>query len=125
MSRPPRALPNDRPAARNSGRAVAAVAKPARRRFRLLGWAITGLIWGGLALAAIGLWFARDLPRPQAALDAARRPSLTLQDRSGQILATFGDVVGDPLRLRTCPPTCRPPPSRSRTGASGAIPAST
>ena len=48
-------------------------------------------------------WFARDLPRPEAALDAARRPGLTLQDRAGHTFATFGDVVGDPLRLRDMP----------------------
>ncbi len=50
------------------------------------------------------LWFARDLPRPEAALDAARRPSLTLENRSGHVFATFGDVVGDKLRLADMPP---------------------
>ena len=50
------------------------------------------------------LWFARDLPRPESALDAARRPSLTLEDRTGHVFATFGDVVGDPLRLTDLPP---------------------
>ena len=49
------------------------------------------------------LWFAWDLPRPEAALDAARRPSLTLEDRDGHIFATFGDVVGQPLRLAHMP----------------------
>ncbi len=49
------------------------------------------------------LWFTWDLPRPEAALDAARRPSLTLEDRTGQVFATFGDVVGDPLRLSDMP----------------------
>ena len=51
-----------------------------------------------------GLWFARDLPRPKTALDAARRPGLALQDRAGQTFATFGDVVGEPLRLADLPP---------------------
>jgi penicillin-binding protein 1A len=49
------------------------------------------------------LWFARDLPRPEAALDAARRPGLTLEDRSGHVFATFGDIVGDKLRLSDVP----------------------
>jgi penicillin-binding protein 1A len=61
------------------------------------------VIWGALAVAVTLLWFARDLPRPEAALDAARRPSLTLEDRSGRVFATFGDVVGDPLRLADMP----------------------
>ena len=49
------------------------------------------------------LWFSRDLPRPETALDAARRPGLTLQDRAGLTFATFGDVVGEPLRLADMP----------------------
>jgi penicillin-binding protein 1A len=60
-------------------------------------------IWGVLAVGAVLLWFAHDLPRPEAALDAFRRPSLTLEDRSGRVFATFGDVVGDPLRLTDMP----------------------
>ncbi|HEY2131996.1 MAG TPA: PBP1A family penicillin-binding protein [Acetobacteraceae bacterium] len=60
---------------------------------------VWGVLAGGLGL----LWFAWDLPRPEAALDAARRPSLTLEDRSGQIFANFGDVVGEPLRLSDMP----------------------
>ncbi|HXA25315.1 MAG TPA: transpeptidase-transglycosylase, partial [Acetobacteraceae bacterium] len=67
-----------------------------RRRFRPLRYAIIALVWGTLAVAVMLLWFARDLPRPEAALDAARRPSLTLEDRSGHVFATFGDLVGEP-----------------------------
>ncbi|MBU6497676.1 MAG: PBP1A family penicillin-binding protein [Rhodospirillales bacterium] len=76
---------------------------PKRRRWGLLTWLIMIVVWGGLAGAGVLLWFAWDLPRPAAALDAARRPSLTLQDRSGAVFATFGDVVGDPLRLSDMP----------------------
>ena len=56
-----------------------------------------------LPLAVMVLWFARDLPRPEAALDAARRPSLALEDRTGHVFATFGDIVGEPLRLSDLP----------------------
>ena len=56
-----------------------------------------------LAAGVLLLWFARDLPRPEAALDASRRPSLTLEDRTGHVFASFGDVVGDPLRLSDMP----------------------
>jgi penicillin-binding protein 1A len=56
-----------------------------------------------LAIGVTLVWFSRDLPRPEAALDAARRPGLTLEDRSGHIFASFGDVVGDPLRLADMP----------------------
>jgi penicillin-binding protein 1A len=76
---------------------------PRRSRFRLLRYTIIAAIWGVLAAGVMLLWFARDLPRPEAAPDASRRPSLTLQDRSGHVFASFGDVVGDPLRLSDMP----------------------
>ncbi len=78
-------------------------APPRRRSVRLLRWAVIGAIWGALALALLVLWFARNLPRPESALDATRRPSLTLEDRSGRVFASFGDVVGEPLRLTDMP----------------------
>jgi penicillin-binding protein 1A len=74
-----------------------------RRRWWLLKWALILSIWGVLASGLALVWFAWDLPRPEAALDAARRPSLTLEDRSGQVFATYGDVVGDALRLSDMP----------------------
>lgn len=74
-----------------------------RGRFRLLRYSIILLVWGLLALGGLLLWFARDLPHPESALDAVRRPSLTLEDRSGHVFAAFGDIVGDPLRLSDMP----------------------
>ena len=80
-------------------------AAPRRRswRWRLLAWALVLSIWGVLALSAALLWFAWDLPRPEAALANFRRPSLTLQDRAGRVFATYGDVVGEKLRLSDLP----------------------
>jgi penicillin-binding protein 1A len=60
-------------------------------------------IWGCLAAGVLLLWFARDLPRPEDAVAAGRRPSLSLQDRSGQTFASFGDIVGEPLHLADLP----------------------
>ena len=40
---------------------------------------------------------------PKPPWTRARRPSITLEDRSGHVFATFGDVVGDPLRLTDMP----------------------
>lgn len=71
--------------------------------WRLIRWSIILLIWSSLAVTGVILWFAHDLPRPESALDGARRPSLVLQDRSGRIFATYGDVVGEPLRLSDMP----------------------
>jgi penicillin-binding protein 1A len=67
-------------------------------------WSVMLTVWASLMVGAALLWFAWDLPRPEAALDAARRPSLALQDRSGRVFASFGDIVGDPLRLSDMPP---------------------
>ena len=80
-------------------------AAPKRRRWAwtLLRFALIATIWATLAGGAGLLWLARDLPRPETALDAARRPGLTLQDRSGATFATFGDMVGEPLRLADMP----------------------
>ncbi len=80
--------------------------KLARRRrlaWQVLRYAVIAAVWGAVAVALVLLWFGRDLPRPETALDAARRPGLTLQDRAGRPFATFGDVVGDPLRLGDMP----------------------
>jgi len=75
-----------------------------RARWRLLQWLVLLSVWGSLALFVALLILAWDLPRPESALDAARRPSLTLEDRAGHVFATFGDVVGEPLRLTDLPP---------------------
>jgi len=60
-------------------------------------------IWGTLVIGLTVLWFARDLPRPESALDATRRPSLTLENRAGHVFARFGDVVGEKLHLTDMP----------------------
>jgi len=76
-----------------------------RRRlaWRALRVGVIAAVWVVLVIALVLVWFGRDLPRPEAALDAVRRPGLTLQDRTGRTFATFGDVVGDPLRLGDLP----------------------
>ncbi len=84
---------------------IRAALPPRRRRvpWRLLRWGVIGIVWAALLAGAVVLWFARDLPQPQDALDAVRRPSLVLQDRGGATLATYGDVVGEALRLPQLP----------------------
>jgi penicillin-binding protein 1A len=75
-----------------------------RAFFWLLRWGFIASVWLTLAAAVTVVWFCRDLPTPDSALDAVRRPSLTLEDRSGHIIATFGDLVGEPLHLRDFAP---------------------
>ncbi len=79
---------------------------PLRRRrplWALLRWGVILAVWGVLAVGAVFVWFARDLPRPEDALVATRRPGLALQDRTGRTFATYGDIVGQPLRLAELP----------------------
>ena len=85
--------------------ATSAPVRSPRRRWawRLFRWGLILSIWALLAVSLVLIWFARDLPRPETALDSARRPSLVLQDRTGATLATYGDLVGDPLRLADMP----------------------
>lgn len=80
--------------------------RPRRKRslfWRLFGWGIILGVWALLCFAGVLVYFASDLPRPEAALDAARRPSLTLTDIAGRTIATYGDVVGEPMRLSDLP----------------------
>ncbi len=93
------------------GQAAPSAAGGARGGATAGGWRAFACGWSLAAASRCGagwrcghvVWFARDLPRPETALDAARRPGLSLQDRGGHVFATYGDVVGDPLRLRDMP----------------------
>ncbi len=76
-----------------------------RRRWRwfLVKWLFLLGFWGAVAGAGVLVVFALDLPRPEVALDAVRKPSLTLSDTQGHIYASYGDVVGESLRLEDLP----------------------
>ena len=109
MYRAPQISPEDRPPTRwNDERILPPAPQKPRPRRRwgvgLLKYALLLAIWlvvlGGFGLA----YFAWDLPRPEAALDGRRKPSLTLRDSADHIIASYGDVVGDPLRLADLPP---------------------
>jgi penicillin-binding protein 1A len=112
MPRPAPTVPRFYPPQQAVGRGEAYAQPPEpparswKRRvlFWLLRWGFIASVWLTLAAVVTVLWFARDLPRPESALDAVRRPSLTLEDRSGHVIATFGDLVGEPLRLKDFSP---------------------
>jgi len=61
------------------------------------------LVLGAVCIAAL-VWLLYDLPRPEAALAATRRPSVTLLASDGSTLATQGDLYGERVRLRDLPP---------------------
>jgi penicillin-binding protein 1A len=106
MFRPPQAAPQPGFAVQIRP-APSPPAERRRRRFRvpwrLVRWLLILGVWAVVCAALVLAWFARDLPRPEDALDAVRRPSLVLQDERGRTIATYGDLVGDPLRLTQLP----------------------
>src|SRR5580658_2200778 len=94
-----------KPAATPPRQSVPVREKQGRSLFgRLVKAGVFLTIWGLIALVAIVIWAAYDLPRPESALDAVRRPALVLQDRNGSTFATYGDLVGEALRLSDLPP---------------------
>jgi len=85
--------------------------RPARRgprpprswRRRLFMWGVLASLWGVILLGAVIAWFALTLP-PINDIDAAwRRPSLTLLGSDGSLIATYGDLFGEPLKLKDMP----------------------
>ena len=92
-----------KPAAPAPNPAARPAAKPTARRWRWWHVALPVLVWGGVALAALLLWFCWDLPRPEIALGTTRRPSVTLLAADGAMLATQGDLYGETVRLRDLP----------------------
>ncbi|MDQ1080843.1 transglycosylase domain-containing protein [Pseudoroseomonas cervicalis] len=93
--------------AQGTAKGAPAPARPQRRRrpwlLRLLHALLLLAIWGGLALGVALLFFAWDLPRPDAALATTRRPSVTLEAADGRLLATSGDLYGERVRLAELP----------------------
>ncbi|HQT68026.1 MAG TPA: transglycosylase domain-containing protein [Acetobacteraceae bacterium] len=84
----------------------APAAKRTARRPRIvtaLRWLVIVAIWGGFGLALLLLFFTWDLPQPDRAMTQARRPAITLLDRSGRPFARLGDVAGQTLRLQQIP----------------------
>jgi penicillin-binding protein 1A len=90
--------------AKLSGRASDASSGGDRRiGWMLLRWALVLAIWGGVLLAGILGYFALTLPDTSDLKSAERRPSITLLTNDGGLLATFGDLFGEPLTLPEMP----------------------
>ena len=69
-----------------------------------LGRAISlALIWGGIALFAMVLFFAIDLPSIDKPKDLGRRPALTILARDGSVLIRTGQAQGTFYTLKELP----------------------
>lgn len=97
------------PSAKSSAASPAAspgARNPPRRRGGVGAWLRRLLllaIWGSVAAAALLIFFAWDLPRPEEALATTRRPSVTLEAADGRLLSTHGDLYGEVARLDDLP----------------------
>ena len=77
-----------------------------RRRLkrRLLRIAAVSAAAALVAMAAVALWFARDLPDPRTIAGVIRAPTVTLLDIGGETIARLGAAVGDPVAVDRLPP---------------------
>ena len=106
-----RADPADRPAPRGERRRRpprARRGKAPRKRKRtvlrtLLRWGVLASLWGLIAGVLMLGYFALTLPDTADLTVAARRPSITLLAADGSLIATYGDLFGEPLKLSEMP----------------------
>lgn len=70
---------------------------------RLISLFFIFVVWGGIALTFILLWFAQGLPDLSALSTNTRKPSITIQTQDGTILGSFGDVYEDMLLVSELP----------------------
>jgi penicillin-binding protein 1A len=100
--------PGDRlPHAGPSGEWRASAPNPGRQRgwhWRLLRWTLLGMLWAVILAGGVIGYFALTLPPVADLLAGDRRPSVTLLGSDGSVVATFGDLFGEPLHLKDLPP---------------------
>lgn len=70
---------------------------------RVFRFGLGAIFWGGLAIAAIIIYFAYDMPEVGRLAAADRRPSITILGADGRVLMSYGDLYGDPVELRQIP----------------------
>jgi len=69
----------------------------------LFKWAATGAVWAVIIGLGLTAWYATDLPDIDEALQATRRPTVTLLAADKSLLTARGDLYGVPLRVGDLP----------------------
>jgi penicillin-binding protein 1A len=67
-------------------------------------WAALTVLWGIVLFIGVVAYFWMTLPPIGDLTASARRPSVTLLGDDGNVIATFGDLFGQPVRLKDLPP---------------------
>ena len=65
---------------------------------------MVGAIWTGFIGLLFLAWCAYDLPGPERLNELKRQPSVTVLAADGSLLASYGDLYGDSVRLADLPP---------------------
>ncbi|MPY72397.1 MAG: PBP1A family penicillin-binding protein [Alphaproteobacteria bacterium] len=71
---------------------------------RVLRASVVAAIWVAVLGGALVAYYAYTLPDLEALDTPPRRPSVTMLDREGAVLATFGDLYGGPVGFDEVPP---------------------
>lgn len=73
---------------------------PCRRwAWFLARWSLVGAIWTGFVALLFLAWCAYDLPGADRLNELKRRPSVTLLAADGSLIASYGDLFGDTVKL--------------------------
>jgi penicillin-binding protein 1A len=70
----------------------------------LLRWTLYLALAGGAVFAAAALYYSRDLPPLEGIHEVKRRPQVIVQGPDGRVLASYGDLYGEPVKLYDLPP---------------------
>jgi len=66
-------------------------------------WGVVALIWGGVFTGLFIAWCAIDLPDVSRLNEIKRRSSVTLLAADGSLIASYGDLYGNTLKLSDLP----------------------
>ena len=101
---------------------------------RLARWGVLLALWALILIGGVLTWFWLTLPATNDLTASERRPSVTLLGSDGGLIATYGDLFGEPLKLtdaaglsaagghrRRGPPLLAPSRASTRSGSARAV----